>query len=350
MAQTYLLIPGLLLPKSATAALSDTTLQLLGKLTAGCAAPLEQALCAPEQSASPHLVWTWRVLTRSSKPFATAPYRWLIDNGPRLGGEIWRLTFFSTSPTGQVKCRSTLNEAQIETLCLALRVPLAEAGFTLQRWDKMLYLTRKHPWGVIVREAETLYGQTLSDKTYLACVDKTEGELAAQKAQTTLAKLNAVLATLRIASADALWIDGGGYAEDFYPPTKIRSVLADDPAILGWAQACGILNHRTGRATGASCWPNDAPNGECIAILETLYKAWLMRDWALWQAGLPGLTEQVQTLRVSARKRCCDALLLVACGQTRTKSFQAKLMDPRSILSRLAGPKPLDPRTWIFEE
>ena len=45
-------------------------------------------------------------------------------------------------------------------------------------------------------------------------------------------------------AVNAIRISGGGHQQLFFPPTLLRSVLADDPAIIGWAAKRGILNHR----------------------------------------------------------------------------------------------------------
>ena len=105
---------------------------------------------------------------------------------------------------------------------------------------------------------------------------------------------------------------GGGDFAYVYPPTKIRSVLTDNETVKGWALAAGTLLQRIGPVTGAAAWPEDAPQGECIALIETLYEPWLRQDWAAWQAGIETVCERVEPLsapRNSRRSPDCSRAL-----------------------------------------
>ncbi len=344
MTQAYFIIPNLLYPsKDLLRSESEKSLTSLKAILKGAEEPICQTLCEAHHSGSVDLAWCWKVLTRSKETFATAPYRWLMLGGPRLSGEIWRLNLLSLND-GVVCDFFDPTEQAIETISLALRAPLSQAGFVLQRWDASLYLTRKTAWGVTTREAETLVGKSISEH------DFSSQENSAESAWEVLTKLNTLLKSLAIDGADALWIDGGGKLIDFYPPTQIRSVLADDDAILGWADASGILSQRMGKARGATSWPKDAPNGAVIAVLSQLKDSSLTPNTKAWENALTALTNSFTLLKEAARKRGCDEALIVACGKRMTKTFTVKLTNPKSLLARFTRSKEVDVANTLCDE
>ena len=347
MTQAYFIVPGLLVPnRNAWKAISSEAIACVEKLTQGAADWTEQTLAGPHQTGSAHLIWCWRVLTRSREAMATAPYRWVTQGGPRLSGQIWRLSLLHCDKNGDVLGKAPLTEAQQNRVYSTLYPLFQKDGFTLQRWDADFYLSRKTPWPVSVREVETLLGHAIPNEQGFFS-DKAEN---VTKALALLDTLTQAIQRLGIADLERLWIDGGGSIQDFYPPTQIRSVLSDDTAVLGWADSAGILNHRVGKITGALSWPSDAPRGAVLALFPNLYKAWIQCNWAEWNCALPKLAEQLITLKEAARLRGCDEALIVACGEKMTKTFAVKLTNPKSILSRFRPQKSPDVNAWIIEE
>ena len=347
MTQAYFIVPGLLVPnRNAWKAISSEAIACVEKLTQGAEDWTEQTLAGPHQTGSAHLIWCWRVLTRSREAMATAPYRWVTQGGPRLSGQIWRLSLLHCDKNGDVLGKAPLTEAQQNRVYSTLYPLFQKDGFTLQRWDADFYLSRKTPWPVSVREVETLLGHAIPNEQGFFS-DKAEN---VTKALSLLDTLTQAIQRLGIADLERLWIDGGGSIQDFYPPTQIRSVLSDDAAVLGWADSAGILNHRVGKITGALSWPSDAPRGAVLALFPNLYKAWIQCNWAEWNCALPKLAEQLITLKEAARLRGCDEALIVACGEKMTKTFAVKLTNPKSLLSRFRPQKSPDVNAWIIEE
>lgn len=356
MTQAYFLIPGLLLPTHAKDHISNTTLERLTELSKGlCGDPISQQLDTGVYSDSVHYVWAWKVITRRPFAPALAPFRWLMDHGPELLAEVWQLHLAHRDALGRlVDVEPLLDEATTEALCRFLTPLLRHEGFVLQRWDTRLYLTRKSDWGVRVRPWRTLMHSS-PDARRFEDLDGGDSERATQ-AEQTIARLNQALETADIRLPDgravhALWISEGGHLQRFYPPTLLRSVLTDDPAILAWAQNAGILDHRTGRVTGATEWPSDAPNGERLAVIDELYEPWLNQDWALWQDKLPEVIDTMKRLSDNARLKGCDGALIVACGSRGTQSLPVKY-TPRafSLLARLTAQKTIPATDWLFEE
>ena len=305
-------------------------------------------------SRSVHLCWLWSVLMKRDLPPQTAAYAWPVDQGPQLcSNDVFRLYPAHIDDKGVIS-DIAMTDAAIESFSKCLTSALNDLGFKLQLWDKVLYLTRKDNWGVAFRPFEALVGQVreMSSDIEGLSDDSSQSEIQKLTAAKALEHLEKILDTAQIevdaTSVNALWLDGASRYANVYPPTTIRSVLADDPAIFGWGLAAGILNHRLGKAAGALEWPADAPNGERIAVIETLYKAWLARDWKSWEEELPGVIEQIRQLSESARKKGCDQVLIVACGNAMTVSIPKKLTHPKSLLARFTANKKLAADAWLF--
>ena len=216
MTQAYFIVPGLLVPnRNAWKAISSEAIACVEKLTQGAEDWTEQTLAGPHQTGSAHLIWCWRVLTRSREAMATAPYRWVTQGGPRLSGQIWRLSLLHCDKNGDVLGKAPLTEAQQNRVYSTLYPLFQKDGFTLQRWDADFYLSRKTPWPVSVREVETLLGHAIPNEQGFFS-DKAEN---VTKALALLDTLTQAIQRLGIADLERLWIDGGGSIQDFYPPT-----------------------------------------------------------------------------------------------------------------------------------
>ncbi len=351
MSQAYFLIPGLLLPPGAREGVPPETLQAAARLSKSVkGAPVRQTLVTAPLAGSPHLAWFWRVVTRRGLPFSSAPFAWLIDDGPDLTSEIWSLVFFATNESGAPE-ELTLDDDAVERLCQLVRKPLEARGFTLQRWDRTFYLTRLTGWGVMTPEWPVIRAG-LASPFDVAPLPDAPASIAAD-ALSDLEDLTSLLKTASLHDAagrviSGLAITGGGCQQRFNPPTKIRSVLADTPFIRSWAQESGILNHRTGRVTGAVEWPQDAPPGDGIAVLDDLYEPWLARDWIAWSQALPGVVQSFETLSAAAKKKNCSTSLVVACGMTDTVTLTTSMAGATGLLARLTQ-KALSADAWIFE-
>lgn len=355
MTQAYFLVPGLLLDESVRGNISQKSLAKADKLSSSLASdPLMQELGTGVFSRSVHLCWLWSVLMKKDLPPQTAAYAWPVDQGPQLcSNDVLGLHPAHINDKGVVQSVE-MTEAAIESFSKCLTPALNDLGFKLQRWDKVLYVTRKDNWGVAFRPFETLVGQVRSLSLDIEGLsdNASEKETQRQTAAKAIGHLEKILASAHIevngTSVNALWLDGASRYANVYPPTTIRSVLADDPAVIGWALAAGILNHRLAKATQATQWPADAPNGERIAVIETLYKAWLTRDWKSWEEKLPEVIEQIEQLSESARQKGCDQALIVACGNAMTVSIPKKLTHPHSLLARFTANKKLAAEAWLF--
>lgn len=341
MAQVYFLIPGLIPGPAARGKIAPDAIARLKK-NLGCLTddPTLQSLGSPVFSKSVHLSWLWSVLTRRPLPFTGAPYAWAVQNGPMLSGDIWAIDLCSRTE-GRL-AHAALTHEQLEAACAALTPVLQRYGFVLQRWDPHLYLTRKQPLKAAAAPFEVPATQAGDTERWI------EGEEKPLLLE-LIASCEEALASVD-SSARTVWLSmGGGDFAYVYPPTKIRSVLTDNETVKGWALAAGILLQRIGPVTGAAAWPEDAPQGECIALIETLYEPWLRQDWAAWQAGIETVCERVETLSAAARRKGCDSALFVGTGEGFTVSCPKKLSKVTGLLARLAGGE-INPETILYAE
>lgn len=351
MSQSYFVIPGLLLPESAKTRVSAEALKTAGSLTRGlCGELLEQSFQTRAYRHALHLVWLWRVLTRRTKPPAVAAFEWMACDGPELSTEVWNFDLAHEDAAGKLTAVDlSARSDMVEKISTLLTVPLREAGFTLQRWDSRIFVTRKSNWDAVVPPFSTrLYGKSTESDI--------EGDNAAvaRNLMKTLSKLleSAALDTPR-GTVNFVWISGGGHAERFYPPTLIRTLLSDEPAPLFWSQNAGILNHRTGALTGADKWPADAPAGDRIALIDALYEPYLREDWAGWEEKLPSVIDTVQKLKTAGLAKDCPDALIVALGASHSVSIPVRVSAGAagSILARLKAMKQKEEPAehWIFE-
>ena len=341
MSQVYFLIPGLIPGPEAKNEISNAALERLKKTLGRLSDdPVAQPLGSPIFSKSVHLSWLWSVLTRRALPFADAAYAWAVQNGPMLSGDIWSIRLCTRR--GDALAQASLTHEQMETACAALTPVLHEWGFVLQRWDPHLYLTRKQPLKAAAAPFEVLETQPAQASRWLEG-DETSSLLS------LLAACELALASVQ-SPAQCVWLSGGGGAFEYvYPPTKIRSVLTDNETVKGWALAAGILLQRIGKVSGATDWPQDAPQGECIALLENLYEPWLAGDWRRWQLALPDVCDQIDALSVAAKKKGCDGALIVGTADGFAVSCPKRLSAAHSLLARLTGTN-LDPARILFME
>lgn len=342
MAQVYFLVPGLIPGPSAKDRISGATIDRLRKTIGRLSDdPVLQPLGSSVFAKSVHLSWMWSVLTRRALPFTSAPYTWAVQNGPMLSGDIWSLTLSNRRKDGSL-APANLSHDDMEAACAALTPVLLDMGFVLQRWDPHLYLTRKKKLEASAVPFEVLQTQNADPETWIEGTEKSELIKLLGACETALTTIGS--------PAQTVWLTGGGGAFDYvYPPTKIRSVLTDNEAVKGWALAAGILLQRIGNVTGATTWLEDAPQGECIALIEDLYEPWLKQDWQTWEAHIPKVCERIDVLSAASKKKGCDAALIVGTGEGFTVSCPKQLSSARSFLARLTG-SDMNPASILFLE
>lgn len=357
MSCVYFLIPGLILPTEATEHLSETTWALLNELSNNIESdPLGQAIGQGPAAFTPHYNWLWAILCRQAPPAETAPFAWSAVGGLQLPNQLWQVSTLTRDCNNRWQILSLSAEAHDE-LDRQLRSIFDPAALMLQRWDNTRYLSAKKIWPIQTRSVISLLGSQdhlEQDEHIVLQGDDSTPSVEASKVLSTFMDLrrqaSQILQKISDQPQAEIWISDAGRYRNFYPPTKIRSVLSDDPAVLGWALASGILNHRMGPIQKATSWPEDAPQGDCIAVLPQLYTAWIAKDWNAWQAALPAVIEQIQALQQAAQsKKGCDKALVVGFGLGVSVTISRTLKSQNSILARLMSRRGqhIDSRYWI---
>lgn len=331
MSQAFILIPGARLPADAAAgvlaSLAPAEADALAQIGLGCGEAHAQRLGTAAFARAPHLVWLWSVLTRRALPPREAPWRWLALGARELAPEMWALEPYRLDAEGRAAPEApALTDEDFFALTAAIEPVFAKRGFRFQIWDTKWFLTRAEDWPAVCEPRMAATGKKPAQFVI-------EGE-AAEDTREMLAEADAALrarpeaARLGIAG---LWLWGGGHEMLFFPPTLVRSVACDDPAVIGWANAAGILRQYLGPDAGR--WP-EAPEGDAVAVVGDLYPAWLAGDWARWKAALPGAAAKVASYRAAAEARNSEAFVPVLFGL----GGAATLAPAKSTLaSRLFG-------------
>lgn len=342
MAQAYFLIPGLIPGPKAKDKISRNVLDRLAKTLGRLSEdPVMQPLGQPVFSKSVHLSWLWSVLTRRALPFSSAAYAWAVQNGPMLSGDIWSLRLCVKTAEGALE-DAALTFEQNEAACAAISPVLQQTGFVLQRWDPHLYLTRKKPLSATAAPFAVVSTQPGGVDHWTQGPEKNVLTELIGACEKTLQALES--------PAQTIWLSGGGGDFEYvYPPTKIRSVLTDNDTVKGWALAAGILLQRIGRMSGAAVWPEDAPQGECIALLENLYRPWLLGDWQTWQEQIEPTCDQIDALAEAARSKGCQNAVIVGTGEGFSVTCRRRLSGMRNFLARLTASQ-VDPSSLLFLE
>ena len=350
MSKAFILIPGARLPadeaESVLARLSAEASAALAVFGEGAGRRVTQVLDAGPCRRAPHLSWLWRVLTRRQSHPHEAPWRWLALGGREQAPELWSLSPLTLSPEGRILPDAPVpDEHEFMRLTSAIEPLFLEAGFRLQIWDTNWFLTRREDWPLAAAPRAAV-SYLLPEEAPLTGEAADEARLLLAQAAAILAAhpVNAEREAKGLPRIDALWISGGGHEELFFPPTLFRSVAADDEAVRGWANAAGILLERIGKDTGR--WP-DAPQGDVIAVIDSLYDAWLARDWDRWAKALPYTAERAKAYREDAKRFGANDVFFVLFGESGAVTLAPS--EQKSLMARLFGskkPTAMAPAQW----
>ncbi len=357
MPTAYFLIPGLRLPKDAASEiLQKADPDALQTLASGFGPPSVQPLVSeltrPFALCSHHL-WFWGVIPRGKTTPAHAAYEWLEDFGPTLSTEIWSITLCAEKNGVLMSLDDDpLTSEEIDAVSVPLRKALAPFGFVLQIWDTQLYATRMKDWDSVMRPWSCQAGRSAEEADAIA--GNRETAMAAMKAAAAAVRSSAPAETRAAAGRPApsfAWISGGGRQIRFYPPTRMRAVMSDEPVLRSWAKEAGILCQYVSKI--GPKWPEEAPPGDVLAAVSDLWDPWLKHDWDRWLAALPETAAKVRALKEDAlSRRKTDQFVLIACGHGSAVTLAAQKKEGfRSrFLARLGKKEQTADLSWIAEE
>lgn len=347
MSKAFILIPGARLPEAIVGdilpRLSANQREALERLGENVQEVTAQRLDDGAYRRAPHLLWLWRVLTRRQTPPQEAPWRWLALGARPQAPQMFCLETLTLNDDGTITAvNPALDDDTFMSLTLLIEPALLKAGFRLQLWDGTWFVTRQQDWDAVSSAAAGLVGLT-----------REQAPVSGEDAPKALALMNELAEKLRqspinqtrrdagLPTVDAIWLSGAGHEQLFFPPTLIRSVACNDDAVLGWANASGILKERLGKHTGR--WPDDIPSGDVIAVVDDLYEPWLKQDWDAWAHALPAMADAVQSYLSDAARMHADDPVVVAFGL----GGSATMMPSRpSLLGRFFKPAAVSPEQW----
>ena len=353
MPTAYFLVPGLMLPAGAPPeAVSGETASALSSLCEGLGPASVQRLAAGILSPfalCTHHLWFWSVVTRARTTPAHAGYVWIEDHGPELATEVWDVTACRLEDGRTLPIEPALSQEEIDSVSPALRRALSRQGFVLQQWDRTWYATRTKDWDVVARPWQCQAAMAVDEDSVMG--NRPAALALMQECGAALAGTEAMRRRRQggIPAANFIWISGGGRPVRFYPPTKFRAVLSDEPVLRRWAKEAGILCQYVAPTSGGK-WPAEAPPGDVIAVVSGLWDSWLRRDWDAWRQSLPGVCDAVRRLRDLARERHNERFCLVACGNGSAATLRDQGGISRgSFLSRFRKKAPPD-LAWVLEQ
>ena len=359
MSSAYFLIPGARLAAPLARELLETATreERDALLTIGAKSenPVMQAIAPRPFERAPHYAWLWRVLARKPRLPASAPALWVQSGGPSQDVQFWTLSALGLDAEGAVSGEVEIDDERMFfeiTMALARELDRNRAeGLRLQTSGHTWFVTRRVDWDAAAAPARALVGvrpdsAQLCGPDALAVLDL-EARLDALLAG-ALSDVNEALRRAGRTPIGAFWLHGGGRDARFFPPTTIRSVAADDPVALGWANAAGILRDRLGstRSRRETLWP-EAPEGDLIVLFEELYEPWLRGDLAAWRKALLELASRLTLWRDAARARHAEDHVTVLFGTGTSATLTPK---KAGLLSLLQRSKSVDPALWLSDD
>ena len=348
MTTAFYLLPGARLPEGCArevlASLQDADRTGLAALGTGREPPGIQRLSEPLHEYSPHRAWLWKVLTKRKGAPVLSPYAWMAEGGPRLDQEFWSIDFWTTDPEGRL-ARFEFPEELLPAAACALDPVLSEAGMRLMISGKSFYAASRERLDFSARPFEDLCGMSKAHIPHLGFLS--EGAEKA-KVDRLLANLLDALCGALPRAADGiggLWLSGGGRSSPVFPPSTFRSVIANDPTALAWAEDAGIPKSALASLNKRSEWPQ-APEGDRILVVDDLYGAWLTHDWSLWAKRLPKALAKLRHWVGEEKKARIDRNVIVAFGRGTSATL---LPEKRSALGFLKRRNAVSPEAWLID-
>ncbi len=370
MSTLFFLIPGLRLPKKTAADVlqhaHSNVRDALRFLGSGRGAPVAQRLVEnPFFERTPHWCWLWKALARRSGDPLESAALWRVAGGPQLDRELALLRPVSIAESGAVDALTELADDELLPLVFALSPAVEAEGLRLFMCGNALFLSpanAKETLSLCAAPAHSLLGNGAPTwqealRCGMTCRD-------AAKVARVLTSLEALLASSEKCAAinekrvregrpriSAFWASSAAKDESFYPPSRFRALLSDDPAVRGWALAAGIPAFRVKPFAKTLVWP-DMPPGDAAAVLDDLYEPWLKGDWTEWEMRLPKVVERIEKLRESAKAKnlvFADELI-VTFGAGGALTLPPQKSGFLSCVLSLRQKKGLDPALWLADQ
>jgi hypothetical protein len=322
-------VPGALIPAPIAAdvigaALRAGPLALTERLTRACIDPAVDTPAATEGAA--HLDWLWRRFAgRQADPLpVTAPFAWrALDAGGLPPGALWQadpVHFAFARDHLLLTPLRDLDDAEADALAQEAQPLLQAAGARFHRRGHHGFIAFDRRWSLTALPLVCALGESV--QTRLPEGDDgirwrrllTEVQIAWHHHP-----VNAARESRGAPQVNGLWLHGGvtkdGAAPAALPATTLAQVVADDPAVRGWALAAGVPAAAV-RTDGAPA--ETTGGGDALVVWPHLFEPARAEAWGEW---LPLLTRFDRWLdaQLSAAQARGAEVELVLCGRLQTR-------------------------------
>lgn len=322
-------VPGALIPAPIAAdvigaALRAGPLALTARLARASIDPAIDTPAATEGAA--HLGWLWRRFAGSqAHPLpVTAPFAWrALAAGSAPPRALWQadpVHFAFARDHLLLTPLRDLDDAEVDALAQEAQPLLADAGARLHRHARHGFIAFDRPWSLTAPPLACALGESV--QTRLPDGDDgirwrrllTEVQIAWHHHP-----VNAARESRGAPQVNGLWLHGGvadaSAAPAALPATTLTQVVADDPAVRGWALAAGVPAAGV-RADGG---PADvADRGDALVVWPHLFEPAKAEAWGEWLPLLARFDRWLDAQVAAAHARGAD-VELVLCGRLQTR-------------------------------
>jgi hypothetical protein len=338
-------VPGALIPAPIAAdvigaALRDAPLRLAAPLAR---AQVDAAIdVAPACVGAAHLDWLWRRFageTRAQAAPVTAPYAWrALDAATPPPAALWQAdpvhfafardhVLVTPLPTLGADGADEADEA--DALAQEAQQSLDAVDARLHRHGRHWFIAFDRPWSLTTTPLAAALGE--SAQSHLPEGDDA-GRWRRLLTDVQIAwhhhPVNAAREARGAPAVNGLWLHGGGAAPDALPATSLTRVVADDPAVRGWAVAAGVAAERVvadeslaadrlgvGGDHGSD---RSSDHGDALTVWPHLFVAAKAEAWGEWLPLLARFDRWLEALIEAAHAQGAD-VELVLCGRLQTR-------------------------------
>jgi len=293
----------------------------LARATPGAATAVDDSTVAQ------HLDWLWRVFGGPTRIPVTAPYAWHALNRDSATNAESSAQVWHCEPVHFVLARdhllvatpadAPLDAAEAQSLAATADAVAREAGAALRLFDPAhWFLQVDAPWQLDTVPLAAALGRAVHEVLPTGADAARWRKLLNEIQMRWHAhEVNEAREARGARTVNGLWLHGGGVWRAL-PRARFATVLADEPALRGWALAAGL-------APSALLPPDATPKakGDALSVWDGLQRSAVAGDWGAWLALLPEFERVLESLCERAFGAGFESIELVLTGARSTRQF-----------------------------